>query len=54
MPDDNSHRDGLHAELEKYIDNLRHNSERRSYPGFDTRTANTIADELEELIDDAE
>ena len=35
-----------------YIDDLRHNSQRRSKAGFDTKTADQIADELEELIED--
>ena len=38
------------ASVERFIDNLRHNSERRSYADFDTETADQIADELEELI----
>lgn len=36
--------------LEEYLDDLRHNSERRSYASFDTDTADQIADELEELL----
>lgn len=36
--------------LEKYIDNLRHNSERRVSTSFDTETADQIADDLEELL----
>jgi len=39
------------AAVQKFIDDLRHNSERRSYATFDADTADQIADELEELID---
>ena len=39
------------AAVQKFIDDLRHNSERRSYASFDTDTADQIADELEGLID---
>lgn len=38
------------AALEKCIDNLRNNSERRVSTDFDTETADQIADELEEMI----
>jgi len=36
--------------LERYIDNLRHNSERRSRASFDAETAEEIASELEEMV----
>ena len=36
--------------IEKFIDDLRYNSERRSYADFDTETADQIADELQEII----
>jgi hypothetical protein len=36
--------------LREYIDNLRHNSERRSFDSFDTNTADQIADELAALL----
>lgn len=38
--------------IERLIDDLRHNSERRSSAGFDPETGDEIADELEELLGD--
>lgn len=45
--------DDLVVALERFVDELRNNSEQRSYPGFDTRTAETIAQDLEELLEGA-
>ena len=39
------------AQIEQYIDGLRNDSERRSHPGFDTRTAESIASDLDEMIE---
>jgi len=47
MPEDAT---DVSERLEKYIDDLRNNSERRSFASFDTDTADQIADELEEVL----
>lgn len=42
---------GVTERVEEYIDDLRHNSERRSDASFDTDTADQIADELESMLE---
>lgn len=37
-------------DLQAYVDDIRHNSERRSYASVDADTLDQVADELEELI----
>lgn len=43
---------GVEQQIKQFIDDIRHNSEIRSHPGFDTRTAAWIADQLEEILEE--
>ena len=44
----------IKSEIKRYISDLRHNSERRSFACFDTGTAEMVADELETMVENHE